>query len=82
LGFDIGNSQTPITPVMVGDSGVAQKLSARLFKEGIFALPIVFPMVARDKARIRTMMNAQLTRKDLDFATNTFEKIGKELHIV
>jgi len=82
LGFDIGNSQTPITPVMVGDSEVAQKLSARLFEEGIFALPIVFPMVARDKARIRTMMNAQLTRKDLDFATNTFEKIGKELHIV
>jgi len=82
LGFDIGNSQTPITPVMVGDSGVAQKLSARLFEEGIFALPIVFPMVARDKARIRTMMNAQLTRKDLDFATDTFEKIGKELHIM
>ena len=82
LGFDIGNSQTPITPVMVGDSGVAKKLSARLFEEGIFALPIVFPMVARDKARIRTMMNAQLTRKDLDFAIETFRKIGKELHIV
>jgi glycine C-acetyltransferase len=82
LGFDIGNSQTPITPVMVGDSGVAKKLSARLFEEGIFALPIIFPMVARDKARIRTMMNAQLTRKDLDFAIGTFEKIGKELHIV
>jgi len=82
LGFDIGNSQTPITPVMVGDSGVAQKLSARLFEEGIFALPIVFPMVARDKARIRTMMNAQLTKKDLDFAIDTFRKIGKELHIV
>ena len=82
LGFDIGYSQTPITPVMVGDSGVAKKLSARLFEEGIFALPIVFPMVARDKARIRTMMNAQLTRKDLDFAAGTFEKIGKELHIM
>ena len=82
LGFNIGNSQTPITPVMVGDSGVAQKLSARLFEEGIFALPIVFPMVARDKARIRTMMNAQLTKKDLDFAIETFRKIGKELHIV
>jgi glycine C-acetyltransferase len=82
LGFDTGNSQTPITPVMVGESGVAQKLSARLFEEGIFALPIVFPMVARDKARIRTMMNAQLTKKDLDFAIDTFRKIGKELHIV
>jgi glycine C-acetyltransferase len=67
---------------MVGDSGVAKKLSTRLFEEGIFALPIVFPMVARDKARIRTMMNAQLTKKDLDFAIETFRKIGKELHIV
>ena len=82
LGFDIGNSQTPITPVMVGESGIAKKLSVRLFEEGIFALPIVFPMVARDKARIRTMMNAQLTKKDLDFAIDTFRKIGKELRIV
>lgn len=82
LGFDIGNSQTPITPVIVGESGVAKKLSARLFEEGIFALPIVYPMVARDKARIRTMMNAHLTKEDLDFATRTFEKIGKELRII
>ncbi len=82
LGFDTGNSQTPITPVMVGESGIAKKLSTRLFEEGIFALPIVFPMVARDKARIRTMMNAQLTKKDLDFAIDTFRKIGKELRIV
>jgi len=82
LGFNIGNSQTPITPVIVGESGVAKKLSSRLFEEGIFALPIVFPMVARDKARIRTMMNAQLTTEDLDFAIRAFEKIGKELHII
>ncbi len=82
LGFDVGNSQTPITPVIVGESGVAKKLSARLFEEGIFALPIVYPMVARDKARIRTMMNAQLTKKDLDFAIGAFEKIGKELNII
>jgi glycine C-acetyltransferase len=82
LGFNIGNSQTPITPVIVGESGVAKKLSARLFEEGIFALPIFFPMVARDKARIRTIMNAALTRKDLDFAIGAFEKIGKELHII
>jgi glycine C-acetyltransferase len=82
LGFDIGNSQTPITPIIVGESGVAKKLSARLFEEGIFALPIVYPMVARDKARIRTIMNAALTRDDLDFAINAFEKIGKELHII
>jgi glycine C-acetyltransferase len=82
LGFDIGNSQTPITPIIVGESGVAKKLSARLFEEGVFALPIVYPMVARDKARIRTIMNAALTRKDLDFAIGAFEKIGKDLHII
>jgi len=82
LGFDVGNSQTPITPVMVGESGVAKKLSSRLFEEGVFALPIVFPMVARDKARIRTMMNAQLTKEDLGFAISAFEKIGKELNII
>ncbi|MCJ7469020.1 glycine C-acetyltransferase [Candidatus Bathyarchaeota archaeon] len=82
LGFNIGNSETPITPIIVGESGVAKKLSARLFEEGLFALPIVFPMVARDKARIRTIMNAALTRKDLDFAIGAFEKIGKELHII
>ncbi len=82
LGFDIGNSQTPITPIIVGESGVAKKLSARLFEEGVFALPIVYPMVARDKARIRTIMNAALTREDLDFAIGAFEKIGKELQII
>jgi len=82
LGFDIGNSQTPITPVIVGESSVAKKLSVRLFEEGVFALPIVYPMVAHDKARIRTMMNAALRRDDLDFAVSAFEKIGKELHII
>jgi glycine C-acetyltransferase len=82
LGFDIGNSQTPITPIIVGESGVAKKLSARLFEESVFALPIVYPMVARDKARIRTIMNAQLTKDDLNFAIAAFEKIGKELHII
>jgi len=82
LGFNVGNSQTPITPVIVGESGITKKLSERLFEEGVFALPIVFPMVARDKARIRTMMNAALTKEDLDFAINAFKKIGKELHII
>jgi glycine C-acetyltransferase len=82
LGFDIGRSETPITPVIVGESGVAKKLSSRLFEEGVFALPIVYPMVARDKARIRTIMNAALTRQDLDFAIEAFGKIGKELHII
>lgn len=82
LGFDIGRSETPIIPIIVGESSVAKKLSARLFEEGVFALPIVFPMVARDKARIRTIMNAALARKDLEFAIAAFEKIGKELKII
>jgi len=82
LGFDTGVSQTPITPVMVGDSGKAKALSEKLFEQGVFALPIVFPMVAKDKARIRTMMNAGLSREDLDFALNAFEKAGKGLQII
>ena len=82
LGFNIGNSTTPITPVIVGESGVAKRLSSRLYEEGVFALSIVFPMVARDKARIRTIMNAALTRQDLDFAIGAFQKIGKELQII
>ncbi len=81
-GFDTGKSETPIIPVMMGESGVAKQFGSRLFELGIFALPIVFPMVAKDKARIRTIMNAQLTRKDLDEALSTFEKIGKELKLV
>jgi len=82
MGFDTGKSQTPIIPVMVGDSGAAKNLSSRLFEEGVFALPIVFPMVAKDKARIRTIMNAALTRDDLNQALSAFEKIGKELKLI
>ncbi len=82
LGFDIGHSETPITPVMLGDSAVARKFSDRLYEEGVFALPIVFPMVAKDKARIRNILNAGLTRKDLDAALGAYEKIGKELGVV
>jgi len=82
LGFDTGLSQTPIVPVMMGDGGAAKMFSSRLFDIGVFALPIVFPMVAKDKARIRTIMNAALTRKDLDEALSAFEKIGKELKLI
>ena len=82
MGFDIGNSQTPITPVIVGESAVAQEMSASLYEEGVFALPIVFPMVARDKARIRTMMSGGHTRADLDAALAAFEKIGRKLKIL
>ena len=82
LGFDIGRSETPITPVMVGESGKAKALSSHLFDLGVFALPIVYPMVAQGKARIRTIMNAALAKEDLDFAIAAFEKAGRELAII
>ena len=82
MGFDTGFSETPITPVIVGESNKAKELSDKLFEEGVFALPIVYPMVARDKARIRTIMNAGLTKEDLDFALEKFEKLGKQLKII
>lgn len=82
MGFDVGNSGTPITPVIVGESVIAQQMSAMLYDEGVFALPIVFPMVARDRARIRTMMNAGHTSADLDTALAAFEKIGCKLNVL
>ena len=82
MGFDVGNSGTPITPVIVGESVIAQQMSAMLYDEGVFALPIVFPMVARDRARIRTIMNAGHTSADLDTALAAFEKIGCKLNVL
>lgn len=82
MGYDTGFSETPITPVIVGESSVAKALSNKLFENGVFALPIVFPMVAKDKARIRTMMNAGLTKEDLNEALGAFEKCGKDLKIL
>ena len=82
LGFDTGASVTPIIPVMMGDSGAAKRFSSRLYELGVFALPIVFPMVAKDKARIRTIMNAALAREDLDASLSAFEKVGKELGLI
>ncbi|KAA0007182.1 MAG: aminotransferase class I/II-fold pyridoxal phosphate-dependent enzyme [Thermoplasmata archaeon] len=82
LGYDTGNTQTPIIPTIVGDSKKAKMLAERLYEEGIFALAIVYPMVARDKARIRNQMNAGMSKEDLDFALNVYEKLGKELKII
>ena len=79
LGFDTGNSETPITPVIVGESGKARKLADSLFKLGVFVLPIVYPMVARDRARVRTIVTSAHTRKDLDRALGAFGKAGREL---
>lgn len=82
MGYNCGQSETPITPVIVGESHKAKALSERTFELGVFALPIVFPMVARDAARIRTMMNAGLTKNDLNDALGAFEKAGRELEII
>ncbi len=82
LGFDTGYSQTPIIPAIVGDSKKAQTLANQMFEEGIFALAIVFPMVARDKARIRNQMNAGMSRDDLDSILRVYEKLGKKLDLI
>ncbi|MCI4349715.1 MAG: aminotransferase class I/II-fold pyridoxal phosphate-dependent enzyme [Thermoplasmata archaeon] len=81
-GFDVGRSETPIVPVIVGESSRAKALSERLFELGVFALPIVYPMVAKEKARIRTILNAALTDEDVGFAIAAFEKAGRELQIL
>ena len=82
LGFNTGLSESPITPVIAGDSARAMKLSDRLFEEGVFAQGIVFPTVAKDKARVRTIVTSTHTREDLQFALDAFGKVGKELGLV
>src|SRR5205085_11611366 len=82
LGFDIGPSESPITPVIVGDAALAMKLSDRLFEEGVFAQGIGFPTVARDRARVRTIVTATHTRDELQFALYVFGTVGRELGIV
>ncbi len=79
LGFDIGESETPITPVMLGDENLAKNFSLRLFEEGVYATAIKFPMVALGKARIRVMPSAAHSKEDLDKAVEIFSKVGKEL---
>src|SRR5204863_691241 len=82
LGFDTGLSRSPITPVIVGEGALAMKLSDRLFEEGVFAQGIAFPTVARDKARVRTIVTAAHTRDELQRALDVFAKVGRELAIV
>jgi glycine C-acetyltransferase len=81
LGFDIGRSETPITPVMLGDSEATIRFSARLFEEGVFATSVVFPTVALDRARIRTIVTAAHTDELLDQALGAFDRVGRELGI-
>jgi len=82
LGFDTGVSESPITPVIVGDAALAMKFSDRLFEEGVFAQGIGFPTVARGKARVRTIVTATHTRDELQFALNCFARVGGELGIL
>ena len=82
LGFNTGLSESPITPVIAGDGALAMKLSDRLFQEGVFAQGIAFPTVARDKARVRTIVTATHTRDELQFALDVFAKVGRELSLI
>jgi glycine C-acetyltransferase len=82
LGFNTGLSESPITPVIVGEGALAMKLSDRLFAEGVFAQGIAFPTVAKDKARVRTIVTATHTRDELQFALDVFGRVGRELSIL
>jgi len=82
LGFDIGRSQTPIVPVMLGEAPLAKEFSRRLFENGVFAMSIGFPTVPRGQARIRVMNTAAHSRQDLEIGLAAFEKVGRELGVI
>ncbi len=82
LGFDIGHSETPITPCIIGDEKKTQEFSKRLFEEGVYCKSIVFPTVPLGTGRVRCMPTAAHTREMLDEAIKVFEKVGKELEII
>jgi glycine C-acetyltransferase len=82
LGFNIGHSETPITPVIAGAGALAMKLSDRLFEEGVFAQGIGFPTVPEDLSRVRTIVTAGHTRDELETCLAAFEKVGRELALI
>ena len=82
LGFDIGHSETPITPVMLGEAALAQKFSRSLFEQGVFAMAIGFPTVPKGKARIRVMISAAHAESDLDRGLEAFATVGKSLGVI
>jgi glycine C-acetyltransferase len=82
LGFDTGHSETPITPVMMGDPDTAGRFSDRLIEEGVFAQPVVYPTVAMDKSRLRTIVTAAHADDQLDIALAAFDKVGRELRLI
>ena len=82
LGFDTGHSETPITPVMMGDPDTAGRFSDRLIEEGVFAQPVVFPTVAIDKSRLRTIVTAAHADEQLETALAAFDRVGHELGLI
>jgi len=82
LGFDTGQSVTPITPVMLGDVKLAKEFSRQLFERGIFAMALGFPTVPKGLARIRVMVSAALSREDLDFGLEQFKAVGRGLGVI
>ncbi len=82
MGFDTGQSVTPITPVMLGEAPLAKEFSRQLFEEGVFAMALGFPTVPRGKARIRVMMSAGLSKSDLEFGLEAFRRVGKRLGVL
>jgi glycine C-acetyltransferase len=82
MGFDTGNSSTPITPVMLGEAPLAQQFSRELFENGVFGMAIGFPTVPRGKARIRVMISASHSKEDLDQGLEAFGKVGRKLGVI
>jgi len=82
LGFDTGRSETPITPVMLGEAPLAQQFSRELFENGVFAMAIGFPTVPRGKARIRVMISAAHETADLDQGLEVFARVGRNLNVI
>lgn len=82
LGFNIGNSETPITPCIIGEEVLTQRFSKRLYEEGVYAKAIVFPTVAKGTGRVRNMPTAAHTKEMLDQALSIYEKVGKELGVI
>jgi len=82
LGFDTGKSETPITPVILGENQIAQQFSRKLFERNIFAMPIVFPTVPKGTARIRVMISASHAASDLEQGLEAFQTVGKELGVI
>ncbi|WP_192964638.1 glycine C-acetyltransferase [Phycobacter azelaicus] len=82
LGFDLLPGQHPIVPIMLGEAQLAQDMAAQLFDEGVYVSGFFFPVVPRGQARIRTQMNAALTRDDLERALGAFRKVGKSLGVI